>query len=97
MIQNSATLGIFLRALTLFPAAQKKAQQELDTVCPGRLPTFDDRKSLPHVEALLREVLRWHPVAPYGIPHKSVNDDIYDGYLIPARSIMLSTSDCLPY
>lgn len=31
-----------------------------------RLPTFDDRASMPYLEALLAELLRWHPAAPLG-------------------------------
>lgn len=34
--------------MVLYPAAQQKAQQEIDTVVgQGRLPTFADRASLP--------------------------------------------------
>lgn len=53
--------------MVLYPEAQRRAQKELDAVVgPDRLPDFSDRPSLPFVEAVLREVLRWHPVAPLG-------------------------------
>ena len=45
------------------PEAQRKAQTEIDTVVgPSRLPDFDDQEKLPYVNALVKEVLRWHPV-----------------------------------
>lgn len=38
----------------------------------------------------MKETLRWHPVAPMGIPHMSSDDDTYDGYWIPKESIILA-------
>ena len=39
------------------PEVQKRAQAEIDAVVgTDRLPNFDDRKSLPYVEAVFREV-----------------------------------------
>lgn len=53
--------------MILYPEVQRKAQEELDAVIgTRRLPNFDDRKSLVYLEALLKELLRWHPVARLG-------------------------------
>ncbi|KAJ6466205.1 cytochrome P450 [Mycena sanguinolenta] len=53
---------------------QKKAQAEIDTVIgAGRLPEFEDRPSLPFVEALYREVMRWKP----GYESMTHNESIY--------------------
>ena len=53
--------------MVLNPEVQAKAQAEIDRVVgKDRLPNFDDRLELPYVEAILRETLRWHPVAPFG-------------------------------
>jgi cytochrome P450 len=58
--------------LALFPQVQKRAQAELDSVIGrDRLPTFDDRPSLPYVEALCKELTRWHLVLPLGAIRKS--------------------------
>lgn len=49
------------------PAAQDKAQEEIDRVIgTDRLPTFDDEPKLPYVSALAKEVFRWQQVAPFG-------------------------------
>ncbi|KAF9225067.1 cytochrome P450 [Gyrodon lividus] len=86
---TSATLLIFILTMILYPHVQEKAQQEIDAVVGSeRLPDFTDRPSLPYVEAVLRETLRWHPVAPLGLSHATVNDDIYRGYFIP-KGMML--------
>ena len=54
-------------AMLLFPEVQKKAQAELDTIIgPERLPNLSDRQSLPYMEALLKEIHRWHAVSLLG-------------------------------
>ena len=66
------------------PAAQKKAQDELDTVIGSqRLPTMDDIADLPYVRAVLMECFRYMPVLPLNLPHDAVEDDEYEGYFIP--------------
>lgn len=76
--------------MTLFPKVQRIAQEEMDRVLgPGRLPTVADRAKLPYVDAVVKEVLRWHPVAPMGIPHMSVEADTYKGYYIPKGSLIM--------
>ena len=32
--------------------------------------------------------MRWAPVLPLGVPHRSMEDDEYDGYFIPAGTII---------
>ncbi len=83
-LQLNVQMGVFFMAMTLYPAAQKKAQAELDDVVgTERLPEFSDRLSLPYVNALVKELLRWHSGTPLGLPHRVVADDEYNGSLIP--------------
>jgi len=77
--------------MTLFPEVQRKAQEEIDRVVgQGRLPSFEDRENLPYIDAVVKEALRWHPVAPLGLPHVSTEDDIYKGYLIPKGAMLIA-------
>lgn len=70
--------------MAVHPEVQKKAQAEIDQVIgPERLPEFDDRPSLPYIEAIYREVLRFAPPGPLGMPHRLMEDDYYKGYFIP--------------
>ena len=49
------------------PEAQRKAQEEIDRVIGSdRLPNFEDEPRLPYEGALVKEVFRWHQVAPFG-------------------------------
>ena len=75
--------------MAMHPEKQKKAQAELDAVVgPHRLPEFSDRDSLPYTRAILKEVMRWHIIVPIGLPHLTMDDDEYNGYFIPARTIL---------
>ena len=59
-------MSFFVAAL-LRPEIQTIAQKELDAVTGReRLPMFEDRSSLPFVDAICKEVLRWRPVVPMG-------------------------------
>ena len=67
-VQTVSTLGTFILAMVLYPEVQAKAQAELDRVIgSGRLPEPGDKASLPYIEAVIRETLRWHPVVPVGM------------------------------
>ena len=85
-----SSICCFYLAMALFPEVQKKAQAEIDRVVgTDRLPTFSDRDDLPYVDAVVKEVLRWHPVAPMGLPHVTAEDDIYEGYYIPKGAMLM--------
>ncbi|KAL4079442.1 cytochrome P450 [Scleroderma citrinum] len=86
----SAIHSMFL-AMTLFPEVQKKAQAEIDAIIGlDRLPTLSDRQSLPYIEALVKEIHRWHVVLPLvGFPHRVSEDDIHNGYYIPKGSLVI--------
>ncbi|RXW20872.1 hypothetical protein EST38_g4984 [Candolleomyces aberdarensis] len=81
----------FFLAMAQNPDIQKKAQGVVDKVVSelGRLPDFTEYGTLPYIEALVREVLRWRPVTPIAVPHKLTQDDVYHGYHIPAGSTIL--------
>ncbi|PPR04236.1 hypothetical protein CVT24_013340, partial [Panaeolus cyanescens] len=82
-------LSSFFLACTLHPEVQKKARDEIDRVVgTDRLPDYNDRESLPYVEALVKELYRWNPAAPLGPSHQTLVDDEYDGYFIPAGTII---------
>ncbi|PPQ86330.1 hypothetical protein CVT25_005631 [Psilocybe cyanescens] len=86
-----AALAWFFYAMILHSEVQKKAQEELDRVVGnGRLPTYEDRDSLPYIDAVVKEVLRWRPIGPLGLPHATSFDDIYDGYFIPKGTIVMA-------
>ncbi|KAG1795307.1 cytochrome P450 [Suillus plorans] len=87
---TASTLTIFVLAMMLYPDVQKRAQEEIEAVVGDQLPTFEDRPSLPYVEAVLRETLRWHPVFPLGLPHYTTDSDVYNDHYIPKGAVVMA-------
>ncbi|KAL7277362.1 hypothetical protein ACG7TL_009222 [Trametes sanguinea] len=86
-----SALQTFFMLMILNPRAQRKAQAELDEVIgQGRLPDFSDQGSLPYVNAVVKEILRWHTVIPLGIPHRTMEEDEWNGYRIPAGTVIIA-------
>ncbi|KAG1877091.1 cytochrome P450 [Suillus tomentosus] len=87
MDTSATALQIFLLTMVLYPDVQARARAEIDqAVKHDKMPCLDDRASMPYLDAILHEVLRWYPIVPLGIPHATSNDDVYDGYFIPKGS-----------
>lgn len=85
-----SSIMTFFLTMTLHQGVQKEAQKELDAVLGEvRLPTFNDRSSLPYMEAVVKEVLRFHPVVPMSFAHVSTQADVYEGHSIPRGSMVL--------
>lgn len=75
---------------------QHKAQEEMRSIIGNdRLPTFEDRPSLPYVDAIYREVLRWKPVGPFSIFHATNEEDIYRGFYIPKGATVIPNIQCV--
>lgn len=89
-MQTFSLIQAFFLVLASFPEVQEKARAELDAVVgPHRLPDFNDRDALPYVCAVIKECMRWHAIAPLGIPHRLIQDDEYRGYLIPKGALVI--------
>ncbi|KAJ1300072.1 hypothetical protein OPQ81_002554 [Rhizoctonia solani] len=84
------TLLAFVVAMILYPDAQQKAQDEIDTVIgASRLPGLGDQTQLPFTKRLIQEILRWCPVVPIGVPHATTNEDTYQGFRIPKGAMVI--------
>ncbi|XP_046394154.1 methyl farnesoate epoxidase-like [Ischnura elegans] len=85
---NSLTFSMLY--MILYPEVLSKVQEELDKVVGrDRLPSLEDRPSLPYVEATINEVLRLSTVAPLAVPHSpwyAEKDAELQGYIIPKNS-----------
>jgi cytochrome P450 len=83
-------MGWWLLAMLAYPDTQTRAQAELDAVVGrARLPTFADYPRLPYIRAMVKEVLRWRPVSPLAVYHRSTKDDWYEGTFIPKGTICI--------
>ncbi|KAK7681933.1 hypothetical protein QCA50_014895 [Cerrena zonata] len=81
---TAAAQHVFILAMVLYPEAMRKAQAEIDAVVGrSRLPNFSDRKDLPYVQAIIREIFRWRNIGPL-----APEDDWYEGYYIPKGTMV---------
>ncbi|THU76393.1 cytochrome P450 [Dendrothele bispora CBS 962.96] len=88
---TTCVLLSFILAMVLHPQSFENAQEEMDRVIQDdKLPTLEDRRRLPYLECVLKEVIRWNPPVPLGIPHRLMHDDMYDGYHIPKGATILA-------
>ncbi|KAF8885567.1 cytochrome P450 [Gymnopilus junonius] len=89
-----STLSIFMLAMVLYPSVQAQAQEEIDNLMgvADRLPEFNDRPSLTYLECVLQETYRWNNAAPTGLPHRSTEDDVYNGMFIPKGSVIVANT-----
>ena len=63
--QSNAVLMTFFLMMVVHQGVQEKARAEIDAVVgKDRLPTIDDRPSLPFLDAIFREMLRYNIIAP---------------------------------
>ncbi|KAK7439838.1 hypothetical protein VKT23_017410 [Stygiomarasmius scandens] len=81
----------YIMAVCIYPEVQKKAQAEIDAVVgKDRLPSFQDRSSLPYVGAVVKELYRWLPIVPLAVPHRAMKDSVYKNYFIPKDSLIFA-------
>jgi len=59
---TASQLCTLVMAFALNPGIQKKAQEEIDRVCGSeRAPGWGDFQSLPYINAIVKEGMRWRP------------------------------------
>ncbi|KAF5382531.1 hypothetical protein D9615_002807 [Tricholomella constricta] len=93
---TSSSMSIFFLAIVIHPECQVKAQEEIDRVIgQGRLPELTDRDSLPYMECLMQESLSIFfnlllLTQTIGVPHRSLEDDIYNDMFIPKGSVIIA-------
>ncbi|UNI24025.1 hypothetical protein JDV02_009805 [Purpureocillium takamizusanense] len=93
-----ATLLVVILNMVLRPEVQDKARRQLDDVVGrDRLPSFADRPRLTYIDYIVQEALRWCPVSPIGVPHRSLDDDVYNGYWIPAGSFVYANARAMTH
>ncbi|KAG6845687.1 hypothetical protein H0H87_004948 [Tephrocybe sp. NHM501043] len=88
-----SAIEVAILAMLHYPDVMRKAQSELDAIVgSGRLPGFEDRVSLPYMQALIKESTRWRPIVPTGFPHSVTQDNTYKGMFIPKGSTIYANN-----
>jgi cytochrome P450 len=86
-------MAFWILAMLAYPETQARAQAELDAVVGrARLPTFADYPHLPYIRAMTKELLRWRPIVPLITPHRSTEDDWYEGMFLPKGTICFANA-----
>ncbi|KAB0792151.1 hypothetical protein PPYR_14110 [Photinus pyralis] len=83
------TLKFAFLYLILHPDIQKKAQEEIDTVLQGRLPTVEDRSYLPYVESIVLESIRMFVGRSHYVPRRATKDTQLSGYFIRKNTTII--------
>ena len=77
-------MAIFFQMMAKYTDIVKRAQIEIDNVTfRERLPTLDDRKELPIVDCIVKEVLRWASFI--------FQDDFYSNFCIDFKHLSVSS------
>ncbi|MBK8253767.1 MAG: cytochrome P450 [Polyangiaceae bacterium] len=76
--------------LSLHPGVARRVEKEIVDVLGNRLPEVGDVNKLVYTTAVLKESMRLYPPA-WIIGRRAVNDDVVDGYEIPADSIVFAS------
>jgi cytochrome P450 len=74
--------------LSQHPEIEARFHAEVDEVLKGALPTADDFPRLRYTEMVFAEAMRLYPPA-WVIGRRALGDHQINGYMIPARSILL--------
>ncbi|GJN33876.1 hypothetical protein PR202_gb22504 [Eleusine coracana subsp. coracana] len=87
---SAVTVEWAISELLKKPEVIAKATEELDRVIGrNRWVTEKDMPHLPYVDAIVKETMRLHPVAPMLVPRLSRDDSTVAGYDIPAGTRVL--------
>ncbi|KAJ8080303.1 hypothetical protein AAF712_003741 [Marasmius tenuissimus] len=92
-----SALETVILAMVQNPEVVKKAQKAVDEVIGDRLPDFSDLNTVPYVTAIVKEALRWKPVTPLAVPHRLMEDDVYNGYDLPKGAVVIGNAWAMLY
>ena len=73
-----------------YPEVQAKVHKELDQVVgEGRVPSLDDKPSLPYTEAVVMEIQRYASIVPQGVSHTVTKDVTVNGFTLPKDAMVV--------
>ncbi|KAF5350012.1 hypothetical protein D9756_009110 [Leucocoprinus leucothites] len=87
---TSSILTTFFLLMATHPHIQEKAAAEIrEVVGQDRLPNLGDAGDLPYVEALIKELHRYHPVVRF-LTRSASKSDEHGGHLVPQNAWVLT-------
>uniref|UniRef100_A0A914Y6V2 Thromboxane-A synthase n=1 Tax=Panagrolaimus superbus TaxID=310955 RepID=A0A914Y6V2_9BILA len=79
---TATSIGYLVYLLAKNPEAQKKIQEEIDSICPNHEPTYDDLQKFKYLEAAIKESLRLYPLAARAASRQCMETTIVNGIKI---------------
>lgn len=70
---------------------QEKMRQEAEQLDDDQIPTVDLRPKFNYVQAVISETMRFRPIVPLGIPHKTTCDTELAGYKIKKDTLVMAS------
>ncbi|XP_052766215.1 cytochrome P450 2U1-like [Mya arenaria] len=86
---SATTLNWLIQLLVVFPDTQEKLYNEIVKSIRDDAPSVRDKGSIPYVEATILETLRIGSNIPLSMPHFTLDDVFFRGYLIPKGTTIL--------
>ena len=73
-----------------FQGLQKELQKEADSKSGTQVPSGEDRKTMPLMEATILEILRYISHVPLNLPHFTLEDTNIGEYHVPKNTQVCS-------
>ena len=92
------SLHWFFLLICTYPEMQQRIRDEVDEILPHQddVPSLEMRNDCPFLIAFILEVLRFRPLLPTVLPHKTMEDTSLGGFSIPSGTTILpSTFACM--
>ncbi|KAG0187334.1 hypothetical protein DFQ28_006502 [Apophysomyces sp. BC1034] len=86
---TALTMQNLILVLVNRPEIQSKIHDELERVVGDRMPSDQDLKDLPYLEAVVTEILRFRPAVLLNLPHSASKRQVYNGYEIPEGTVYI--------
>ncbi|KAI7871317.1 cytochrome P450 [Spinellus fusiger] len=88
----SVSISWTFALLSHHPEIQRKICDEIDAfiIKYKRLPIFTEREAFPYMISVQREIMRFYPVLPYGLPHIAEQDFVVRNYMIKKGITLIS-------
>ena len=86
---NTVLANAFAMMLTHSHVA-KNIQLEIDReIGASRLPNYSDRENMHYTMATVYEIYRYTSPVPLGLPHRTSQDENFEGYFVPKDSLLI--------
>ncbi|CAG2117293.1 unnamed protein product, partial [Medioppia subpectinata] len=83
------TVQWMLLLMCKYPDVQRKLRQEVEDVIGVREPQPRDINDCHYINAFISETLRFRPVLPFGVPHKTTQKIELDELTLPANTLVV--------